>query len=89
MTAAKKVAVVGTGVSGLAAAIQLAKGGVAVDVFEAHHELTSVGSGISLQGNSCAPSKSWGSGRRPAMRVSPSMGWVCAPPVQRLRSSPA
>lgn len=51
MTSVKKVAVAGTGVSGLAAAIQLAKGGVAVDVFEARSELTSLGSGISLQGN--------------------------------------
>lgn len=51
MTSVKKVAVAGTGVSGLAAAIQLAKGGVAVDVFEARSELTALGSGISLQGN--------------------------------------
>lgn len=51
MTAVKKVAVAGTGVSGLAAAIQLAKGGIEVDVFEASPELTTLGSGISLQGN--------------------------------------
>lgn len=51
MTAVRKVAVVGAGVSGLAAAIQLAKAGVEVDVFEAKPELTALGSGISLQGN--------------------------------------
>jgi 2-polyprenyl-6-methoxyphenol hydroxylase-like FAD-dependent oxidoreductase len=51
MTAVTKVAVVGTGVAGLAAAIQLAKAGVAVDVFEAKPDLVSLGSGISLQGN--------------------------------------
>lgn len=51
MTAVRKVAAVGAGVSGLAAAIQLAKAGVEVDVFEAKPELTALGSGISLQGN--------------------------------------
>ena len=51
MTAVRKVAVVGAGVSGLAAAIQLAKAGVEVDVFEAKPELSALGSGISLQGN--------------------------------------
>lgn len=51
MTAVRKVAVIGAGVSGLAAAIQLAKAGVEVDVFEAKPELSALGSGISLQGN--------------------------------------
>ena len=51
MTAVQKVAIVGSGVAGLAAAIQLAKAGVAVDVFEAKPELSALGSGISLQGN--------------------------------------
>ena len=51
MTAVRKVAIAGSGVAGLAAAIQLAKAGVEVDVFEAKPELTALGSGISLQGN--------------------------------------
>lgn len=51
MTAVHKVAIAGSGVAGLAAAIQLAKAGVAVDVFEAKAELSTHGSGISLQGN--------------------------------------
>lgn len=51
MTAVNRVAVVGTGVSGLAAAIQLARAGVEVDAFEANAELSALGSGISLQGN--------------------------------------
>ena len=51
MTAVRKVAVIGAGVTGLAAAIQLAKEGVEVDVFEAKPELSALGSGISLQGN--------------------------------------
>lgn len=51
MTAVRKVAIAGSGVAGLAAAIQLAKAGVDVDVFEAKPELTALGSGISLQGN--------------------------------------
>ncbi|MEV5069954.1 FAD-dependent monooxygenase [Microbacterium sp. LMI12-1-1.1] len=51
MTAVHKVAVIGAGVTGLAAAIQLAKAGVEVDVFEAKPELSALGSGISLQGN--------------------------------------
>ena len=51
MTAVNKVAIAGSGVSGLAAAIQLAKAGVEVDVFEAKPELSALGSGISLQGN--------------------------------------
>ncbi|WP_394551987.1 FAD-dependent monooxygenase [Agromyces sp. MMS24-JH15] len=51
MTAVTRVAIAGGGVTGLAAAIQLAKAGVHVDVFEAKPELTALGSGISLQGN--------------------------------------
>ncbi|KJL42910.1 FAD-dependent monooxygenase [Microbacterium trichothecenolyticum] len=51
MTAVNKVAIAGSGVSGLAAAIQLAKAGVEIDVFEAKPELSALGSGISLQGN--------------------------------------
>jgi 2-polyprenyl-6-methoxyphenol hydroxylase-like FAD-dependent oxidoreductase len=51
MTAVTKVAIAGAGVTGLAAAIQLAKAGVEVDVFEAKPELSALGSGISLQGN--------------------------------------
>ncbi|QKJ20538.1 FAD-dependent monooxygenase [Microbacterium hominis] len=51
MTAVNKVAVVGSGVAGLAAAIQLAKAGVHVDVFEAKPELSALGSGITIQGN--------------------------------------
>lgn len=51
MTAVHKVAIAGTGVAGLAAAIQLAKAGVEVDVFEAKPELNEAGSGITLQGN--------------------------------------
>ena len=51
MTAVSKVAIAGGGIAGLAAAIQLAKAGVAVDVFEAKPELSALGSGISLQGN--------------------------------------
>ncbi|MEO6943352.1 MAG: FAD-dependent monooxygenase [Lacisediminihabitans sp.] len=51
MTAVSKVAIAGSGVAGLAAAIQLAKAGVEVDVFEAKPELSTLGSGISLQGN--------------------------------------
>ena len=51
MTAVKKVAVAGSGVAALATAIQLAKAGVEVDVFEAKPEPSTLGSGISLQGN--------------------------------------
>ncbi len=51
MTAVNKVAIAGSGVAALAAAIQLAKAGVLVDVFEAKPEPSSLGSGISLQGN--------------------------------------
>lgn len=51
MTAVHTVAIVGSGVAGLAAAIQLAKAGVDVEVFEAKPELSILGSGITLQGN--------------------------------------
>jgi len=51
MTAVKKVAIAGCGVAALAAAIQLAKLGVDVEVFEKKPELTPLGSGITLQGN--------------------------------------
>ncbi|WP_285115630.1 FAD-dependent monooxygenase [Leifsonia sp. fls2-241-R2A-40a] len=51
MTAVQKVAIAGSGVAGLAAAIQLAKAGVEVDVFESKAELSALGSGITLQGN--------------------------------------
>ncbi|MDQ0642789.1 FAD-dependent monooxygenase [Microbacterium murale] len=51
MTAVHKVAVAGSGVAAMAAAIQLAKAGVEVDVFEVKSELSALGSGISLQGN--------------------------------------
>lgn len=51
MTAVTTVAIAGSGVTGLAAAIQLAKAGVSVDVFEAKPGVSERGSGISLQGN--------------------------------------
>ena len=51
MTAVQKVAIAGSGVAAMAAAIQLAKAGVAVDVFEVKPELSALGSGITLQGN--------------------------------------
>ena len=51
MTAVTTVAIAGSGVAALAAAIQLAKAGVEVDVFEAKPELSALGSGITLQGN--------------------------------------
>ncbi len=51
MTAVQKVAVVGAGVAGLGASIQLAKAGIDVDVFDAKPELSVLGSGITLQGN--------------------------------------
>ena len=51
MTAVQRVAIAGSGVAAMAAAIQLAKAGVAVDVFEAKPELSALGSGITLQGN--------------------------------------
>lgn len=51
MTAVTKVAIAGSGVAGLATAIQLAKAGIEVDVFDAKDELGAHGSGITLQGN--------------------------------------
>jgi 2-polyprenyl-6-methoxyphenol hydroxylase-like FAD-dependent oxidoreductase len=51
MTAVNRVAIAGSGVAAMAAAIQLAKAGVEVDVFEAKKELSALGSGITLQGN--------------------------------------
>lgn len=51
MTAVSKAAVVGAGITGLAAGIQLAKAGVHVDVYEVRPEPSALGSGISLQGN--------------------------------------
>jgi 2-polyprenyl-6-methoxyphenol hydroxylase-like FAD-dependent oxidoreductase len=51
MAAVKKVAIVGSGVAGLAAGIGLARAGVEVDLFEGKPELGIGGSGISLQGN--------------------------------------
>jgi 2-polyprenyl-6-methoxyphenol hydroxylase-like FAD-dependent oxidoreductase len=51
MTAVSKVAIVGSGVAGLAAGIQLAKAGVLVDLYEAKEAVGAAGSGITLQGN--------------------------------------
>lgn len=51
VAAVTKVAIVGAGVAGLATAIQLARSGVRVDVFEARPGLDERGSGITLQGN--------------------------------------
>ncbi|MFJ4171747.1 FAD-dependent monooxygenase [Paenarthrobacter sp. NPDC089714] len=51
MTAVQKVAIAGSGVAAMATAIQLAKAGIAVDVFETKPELSALGSGITLQGN--------------------------------------
>ena len=54
MSAVNSVAVVGAGVAGMATAIRLARAGIAVDLIEAHPELTALGSGISLQANALA-----------------------------------
>ncbi len=51
MSAVSRVAIVGSGVAGTAAAILLAEGGVDVDVFEQKPDLSALGSGITLQGN--------------------------------------
>lgn len=51
MTAVSRVAVAGSGVAALATAIQLAKAGVSVIVFEAKPGLPTLGSGITIQGN--------------------------------------
>jgi 2-polyprenyl-6-methoxyphenol hydroxylase-like FAD-dependent oxidoreductase len=52
MTAVSRVAIAGSGAAALAAAIQLARAGAVVDVFEAKPEVSALGSGITLQGNS-------------------------------------
>ena len=70
MTAVQKVAIAGSGVTGLAAAIQLAKAGVEVDVFEAKPELSAHGSGISLQGNALRVSTRWAHGTTSATPAS-------------------
>lgn len=51
MTAVTKVAIAGSGVASMAAAIRLAEAGVDVDVYELKEQLTALGSGITLQGN--------------------------------------
>jgi 2-polyprenyl-6-methoxyphenol hydroxylase-like FAD-dependent oxidoreductase len=51
MPAVRNVLVVGGGAGGCAAAILLARGGVAVDLVEIKPDVTALGSGISLQGN--------------------------------------
>ena len=51
MPAVSRVAVVGAGVAGLAAAILLAEAEIEVDVFESKEGLSALGSGITLQGN--------------------------------------
>ncbi|WP_219419843.1 FAD-dependent monooxygenase [Pseudonocardia nigra] len=51
MTAVSSVLVVGSGVAGTATAILLAEAGVAVDLVELDPEISTVGSGITLQGN--------------------------------------
>lgn len=50
--AVNRVAIAGSGAAALAAAIQLADAGVEVDVLELKPELSALGSGITLQGNS-------------------------------------
>jgi 2-polyprenyl-6-methoxyphenol hydroxylase-like FAD-dependent oxidoreductase len=52
MTAVEKVAIAGSGAAALAAASLLARSGVVVDVFEERAEVSGLGSGITLQGNS-------------------------------------
>ncbi|MDS2173438.1 FAD-dependent monooxygenase [Nesterenkonia sp. CL21] len=51
MSAVAIVAIVGAGVTGLAAARGLAQAGVRVEVFESASEISAKGSGITLQGN--------------------------------------
>jgi 2-polyprenyl-6-methoxyphenol hydroxylase-like FAD-dependent oxidoreductase len=51
MAAVQTVLVVGGGAAGCASAIQLARAGIAVDLVEVKHDVTAVGSGITLQGN--------------------------------------
>lgn len=51
MSAVQRVAVVGGGVAGCAAAILLSEAGVTVDLYESKPDLSALGSGITLQGN--------------------------------------
>jgi len=51
MTAIRSALVVGGGTAGAAAAILLARGGVAVDLIESSPDVTALGSGIALHGN--------------------------------------
>ena len=51
MAAVQKVGIVGAGAAGVASAILLAQGGVEVEVIERHDGPTTLGSGITLQGN--------------------------------------
>ena len=51
MTAIRSALVVGGGTAGAAAAILLARGGVAVDLIESNPDVTALGSGIALHGN--------------------------------------
>src|SRR4051812_10445852 len=51
MTSPRKVAVVGAGIGGLAAALALLKRGIDVEVYEAASELKEVGAGIQVSSN--------------------------------------
>jgi 2-polyprenyl-6-methoxyphenol hydroxylase-like FAD-dependent oxidoreductase len=51
MPAVNNVLVIGGGLAGTAAAIQLARHGVAVDLVEVKPDIATIGSGITLQGN--------------------------------------
>ena len=51
MPAVNNVLVIGGGLAGTAAAIQLARHGVAVDLIEVKPDIAAIGSGITLQGN--------------------------------------
>ncbi|MFC3895780.1 FAD-dependent oxidoreductase [Lentzea rhizosphaerae] len=51
MPAVNNVLVIGSGLAGTAAAIQLARHGVAVDLVEVKPDIAAIGSGITLQGN--------------------------------------
>ena len=51
MTAIRTALVVGGGTAGAAAAILLARGGIAVDLIESSPDVTALGSGIALHGN--------------------------------------
>ncbi|MGV9713955.1 FAD-dependent monooxygenase [Gordonia sp. NPDC003424] len=52
MPAVHNALVIGAGVSGAAVSIELARAGVAVDLVEINADVTALGSGITLQGNS-------------------------------------